>query len=52
MLTSRKERKTLLSKNKKYQRITRLIIFSIVKIKPDITFAILLVSRFAKNPSY
>lgn len=32
--------------------MTRLIIFSIVKTRPNIVFVILLVSYFAKNLSY
>lgn len=34
------------------QEITRLLMFLIMKIKSDITFAILIVNKFAKNQFY
>ena len=40
-----------LSKKKIYQGITRLFMFSIVKTRPDIAFATLIIRRFTKNLS-
>lgn len=40
------------SKQEKYQDLTGLLIFLIVKTRPNITFTMLIVSRFAKNLSY
>lgn len=35
-----------------YQRIIGLLIFSMIETRPNIALAILVVSRFAKNPSH
>lgn len=51
-LSQRKEGKASPSEKERYQEMTGSIMFSIVKTRPDITFAISLVSQFAKNPSH
>lgn len=38
------------SEKKSYQSMIRFLIFLIIEIKPDITFAIFVASYFAKNP--
>lgn len=43
------ERITTKAKQEKYQKITKSLLFSIVKTRPDIVFAI---SQYTKNPSY
>lgn len=40
------------SKKERYQGITRLLMFSIVKTRPDIAYATSVASCFAKNPSH
>lgn len=40
------------AKQERYQRMSSLIIFSMIETGPDITFATSVVSQFAKNPSY
>ena len=46
------EKKATGAKHERYQGMTGSIIFSMVEIRPDIAFAISVVSRFAKNPSH
>lgn len=48
----RTEGEALPSKKECYQGIIRSIIFSMVDIRPDIAFATLIASCFAKNPSH
>lgn len=40
------------AKRERYQRMTSLIIFSMIETEPNITFATFVVSQFAKNSSY
>lgn len=45
------ERQATTTKKKRYQDMTGSIMFSIIETRPDIAFAISVVSRFAKNSS-
>lgn len=40
------------AKKERYQGITSLLMFSIVKTRPEIAFSIAVATRFAKNPSH
>lgn len=40
------------AEKKRYQSMTGSIMFSIVEMKPNITFATLIAVRFAKNPGH
>lgn len=51
-LTQRTEREASPFEKERYQGMTRSIMFLMVKTRPDIVFAISLVSRFAKNLSH
>lgn len=52
LLLPRTEGQASFAERKRYQGMTGSIMFSIVETKPDIAFAILIVSRFAKNPGH
>lgn len=52
LLLSNEGKETTAAKRERYQRMTGSMIFSMVEIRPDITYAILVVSRFAKNLSH
>ena len=52
LLKQRTEKKASPTKKKRYQGITRSLMFSMIKIRPDVAFATSVPSCFAKNPRY
>ena len=52
LLTPRTKGKASPSKKKRYQGMTRSLIFSMVETRPDIAYVTFVASRFAKNPSH
>lgn len=44
--------KVIQTKKKRYQRMTNSLIFSIVEIRSNITFSIVVAARFTKNSSH
>lgn len=52
LLKPKKDGKVSNSKNEKYQVMTGLLIFPMIETRPDIVFATLIVSQFAKNLSH
>ena len=51
-LTPNEGKEATQAERERYQGMTGSIIFSMVETRPDIAFATLVVSRFAKNPSH
>lgn len=51
LLPNDRKKKAIHVKQKKYYSIIRSLMFLIVEIRPDITFATSVASRFAKNPN-
>lgn len=52
IMQSRTEGQATAAEIEKYQRMTRSLMFSMVKTRPNIAFATALVARFSKNPSH
>lgn len=52
LLLSYKNREATTAEKKRYQSMTGSIMFSIIEMKPNIIFAILIAIRFAKNAGH
>lgn len=51
ILLPNKKQEATSAKQKQYQGMTGLLMFSMIESRPDIAFAASVVSHFAKNPS-